>query len=992
MYLNCRTWYSLRYGTISPIILVDEATKRGITTLVITDINNSTAFLEVLKAAVGKPLKLIAGIEFQDAQNRTLYIGIAQNRVGFQHLNSFLSTHLIEQTPLPLRAPQLPNVYFVYPAARITKPELLFPWEFIGISPLKVNQLAFGKLRHHPKKLLFCHTLTMVSETDYDIHINLRAVAGNTLLSKLQAADVAAKTEVFLTTEQINYARERFPEIAKQTDALLYQCSFDFDFKATKNKKLFSASAADDLQLLTKLAYDGFNYRFAPTDKIAAQRLEKELKIIGEMGFVAYFLIAWDIVRYSMSRGFYHVGRGSGANSLVAYCLKITDVNPIELNLYFERFLNPKRTTPPDFDIDFSWDQRDDVFDYIFKRYGQQHTALLGTVNTFSDRSIIREIGKAHGLPKSEIDRIIDSPADKLNFNKVVAEVFAVYERLQNFPNLLSIHAGGVLISEEPITNFCSMHLPPKGFQTIQFDMYTAEDVGLDKFDILSQRGIGHIKDAVRIIKENRKQDIDIHAIQQFKDDEWIPHLLSGGRTIGCFYVESPAMRQLLGKLHCKDYLTLVAASSIIRPGVSSSGMMREFILRHHAPQSFQYLHPVMEEQLGETYGVMVYQEDVLKVCHHYAGMDLGDADVLRRAMSGKYRSAKAFAEIQDNFFNGAKALGRPETTTEEVWRQISSFGGYSFCKAHSASFAVESYQSLYLKAYFPLEFMVGVINNFGGFYKTWLYVHEAKMSGGVIHPPHANYSELLTRLYGIDLFLGLIHIKGLEKHWMETIPAERLQNGEYRSLFDFVNRLKIPLEQLTILIQVGALRFTDQTKKDMLRQAPLLYAPQRKEQMGLPQLFATPNKQFTLPGAADSPVEDAFDELNLLGFPVSLGMFDLLHPQYQKPSIVAQEQLQFVGKQVQIVGQLVTYKTIRTRKGLPMVFGTLIDREGNFFDTTHFPDSLEKYQFKGEGLYYIEGRMIEEFGVPSIEVQYLERLPLRIDPRFEDVRMRLAG
>jgi DNA polymerase III alpha subunit len=265
-------------------------------------------------------------------------------------------------------------------------------------------------------------------------------------------------------------------------------------------------------------------------------------------------------------------------------------------------------------------------------------------------------------------------------------------------------------------------------------------------------------------------------------------------------------------------------------------------------------------------------------------------------------------------------------------------------------------------------------------------------MSGGIVHPPHANHSELLTRLYGIDLFLGFIHVKGLEKHWMQAIPEERLQNGAYCSLFDFVSRLKIPLEQLNILIQVGALRFTEQTKKDMLRQAPLLYAPQRKEQMGLPQLFVTPNKQFTLPGAADSPIEDAFDELNLLGFPVSLTMFDLLHPQYQRQSIVAQEQLQFVGKRVAIVGQLVTYKTIRTRKGLPMVFGTLIDREGNFFDTTHFPESLQKYQFKGEGLYYIEGKMIEEFGVPSIEVHYLERLPFRTDPRFEDIRMRLAG
>ncbi|MEO5890114.1 MAG: hypothetical protein ABIQ31_07670 [Ferruginibacter sp.] len=444
------------------------------------------------------------------------------------------------------------------------------------------------------------------------------------------------------------------------------------------------------------------------------------------MDFCAYFLITWDIIRYSMGRGYYHVGRGSGANSTVAYCLRITDVDPLELDLYFERFLNSQRTSPPDFDIDFSWDQREDVQDYIFKRYGTQYTALLGTMTTFKDRSIIREIGKVMGLPKNEIDGFTNPVLQSVNRdNPTFKKIMAIYRLMSDMPNQRSIHAGGVLISEEPITYYTALDLPPKGMPTVQWDMYEAEQIGLDKYDILSQRGIGHIKETVRLVEQNHNRRIDVHDVKAFMKDLVINQRLKSGNTIGCFYIESPAMRQLLTKLVCDSYLVLVAASSIIRPGVASSGMMGSYIKFHHEPDQVVYLHPVMKEQLRETYGIMVYQEDVLKICIHFAGMDGTDADILRRGMSGKYRSKTEFDRLVEHFFEGAKKLDRLEEVVTEVWRQVSSFAGYSFSKAHSASFAVESYQSLFLKTYYPREFMVGVLNNYGGFYSRWLYVHE---------------------------------------------------------------------------------------------------------------------------------------------------------------------------------------------------------------------------------------------------------------------------
>jgi len=326
---------------------------------------------------------------------------------------------------------------------------------------------------------------------------------------------------------------------------------------------------------------------------------------------------------------------------LAAYCLQITDVDPIELDLYFERFLNPKRSSPPDFDLDFSWKERDEVLEYIFKKHGQKYTALLGTFSTFKDSSIIRELGKVYGLPKAEIDEISAGRKTSKVGNELIEKIFSIGKKLENFPSHRSIHAGGVLISQQEITNYSAIDLPPKGFPTVQWDMYSAEDIGFEKFDILSQRGIGHIKEAAEIIKKNRGLDIDVHQVEKFKHDVLVKQNLYDGNTIGCFYIESPAMRGLLKKLKCNDYLTLVAASSIIRPGVAKSGMMKQYVKNFHQQENINYLHPVMENLLKETYGVMVYQEDVLKVCHHFAGLDLADADVLRRAMSGKFRSKK---------------------------------------------------------------------------------------------------------------------------------------------------------------------------------------------------------------------------------------------------------------------------------------------------------------------------------------------------------------
>lgn len=977
MLFNVHSYYSLRYGVFSIGQLVDGLIARGYDTAVLTDINNTTGSLEFIKACQSKGLNGLAGVEFRNG-DRLLYIGIARNAEGFKEMNELLTACNRCKAPLPERAPDFQHVLVVYPFERGVQLNLK-DYEYIGIRHLHLNKvrLNYAKLK---SKMLLWQPVSFVTAEQYRLHRQLRAIDHNLLISQLTEGMYADPFEVFPEKARLLEKYRDFPFIIEQTEQVLSDCRFDFDFTLHRNKKTFTGNRYDDRQLLQKYAEDGLLRRYGKHDNTARQRLVRELEVIDKLHFSAYFLITDDICRYARSRSFYYVGRGSGANSIVAYCLGITNVDPIALNLYFERFLNPKRQSPPDFDLDFGWTERDEMYDYIFHRYQSGHTALMGAMGTFRSRSIIRELGKVYGLPKGEIDRLVHEPQNMLNKNEITNMILSVYDLMEDFPNQRTIHASGVIISEAPITSYCALDYPPKGLPTMQFDMYTAENIGFEKFDILSQRGIGHIKDCVEIIKLNTGEAIDVHRPQEFIKDPKINENLRNHHTIGCFYIESPAMRQLIAKLECDNYLTLVAASSIIRPGVASSGMMKAYIERHHAPEQVEYLHPVFREQLEDTYGVMVYQEDVMKVGHHFGGLDLADADVLRRMMSGKYRNKNHLLEIEEKFFGHCAAKGYPEDISREVWRQMESFAGYSFNKAHSASFAIESYQSLYLKTYYPIEFMVAVLNNYGGFYTRKTYVNEAKKAGGQIHLPCVNNSGIRTTLHGSDIYLGFDCLHNVESHIAEAIPIERSQNGPYTGLHNFILRTGISLEQLIILVRLGAFRFTGLAKKPLLWEAHLLLG-QNSRRTATPLFNDGNSKPLALPKFETSVLEDIYDEIELMGFPVSASMFDLAQTSYRGEA-VANNLASFAGKTVKMVGDFVCDKHVPTKNGKHMKFGTWLDVKGDFFDTTHFPQSLNAYPLNGAGVYLIMGKVVLEFGYPSIEVQKLAKLPLKPDPR----------
>ena len=982
MYLNCHSFYSLRYGTIPVEGLVEEGIRCSADYLALTDINCTTGVFDFVNSCRNAGIKPIVGVEFRK-EDRLLFIGFAKNQDGFRELNELLTRTNLGEMPMPLQSPSFREVFVIYPTDNI--PDILQKHEFIGIRSADLKRYK-NPLFRRTDKLVCLHSVTYRDAHEYELHHLLRCTDHNILLSQLKGNQAAGNNEVMIPKDTLMNIYKGYPEIIKNTEKLADQCEFPFNFEAPKNKRCFTGSHYEDRMLLETLALEGFKDRYAPKDKVAKARLYEELEVIHKLQFGCYFLTTWDIVRHSLNNGYYHVGRGSGANSLIAYCLKITEVDPIELNLYFSRFLNTKRTSPPDFDIDWSWKDRDDIIAYIFKRFGRDYTGFCGTITDFKFRSVVRELGKVYGLAKNELDYLSRTPYELMEKHDITRKIGHFGKMLEGFPNQYSMHSCGIFISEEPIASYSAMNAYQKGVPTCEIDMYIAESIHLEKLDILSQRGLGHIKDAVEMVKENRGEDIDISNTKAFKKDPECNKMLEEGRTLGCFYIESPAMRGLLRRLKCNNYETLVAASSIIRPGVAQSGMMREYVERHRDPSRIKYFHKVFEEQLSDTYGVMVYQEDVIKIAHHFAKMGLDEADVLRRGMSGKSRSKQEIERIKSLYFENCKKLGYPDELTNEVYRQISSFAGYSFCKSHSASYAVESYQSLYLKAHYPLEFITGVINNNGGFYRPEVYINEARMLGATIEPPNANQSECLTSLKGDTIYLGLNQVIHLSRQMKELIPDERQRNGLYTHITNFLERTKITYDDVTYLIYVGAFRDFDIPKGMLLIEAKKYFNHENKQKPGDP-LFQIEVKSSSFPVMEIDPIEDAFDEMEGLGYLVSILPFDLLKTSY-RGDVLVKDLLNYVNKEVKMLGYLVSIKDVPIQKKdgkVKMNFGTWIDVQGGYFDTTHFPLTLKKYPFRGLGCYLLLGKVVVDHDFPSVEIKKMERLPMVPDPRYSE-------
>ncbi len=692
--------------------------------------------------------------------------------------------------------------------------------------------------------------------------------------------------------------------------------------------------------------------RSSPTSPISA-RLRHELNIIRELGLCEYFLVVWDIVEEARERGIRCAGRGSAADSMVSYVLDITPVDPLAARLLFERFLNPERREMPDIDIDFDSRRRDEMIEYVAKRYGPEHTGMVATINTYNARSAIREVGKALGVPEQLVDRLCSLmpyiPAGRIRdaianlpelrgsgFDAAaLEELLDICEAIDGFPRHLSVHLGGVVISRDPITNFTPLEVSAKGVIVCQFDKDDIEALGLVKMDMLGLRNLAAIEEALHIIRETRGQAPDLNRISL--DDKKTYELMRSARTVGVFQLESPGMRGLLSGLRPTRFDDIIANISLFRPGPMQADMIGPFLARRHGKEPTTYLHPSLKPALEETYGVILYQEQVLEVASALAGFTLGQADSLRRAMTHD-RSAEEMGKIRDTFLDGCRKRGIGKATAEEAFRRLSAFAAYGFCKAHAASFAIIAYETAYLKAHYPAEFLAGILSNQPmGFYPPEVIVNEAKHFGVEVRPVDINKSRDRYWVEEGAIRVGLAQVYGLSAAGLKAIIAAREDGGPFRSLRDFCARTNLARPMVESLIKAGAFDSLGQ-RRELLWQLTEITVTgarhrDRNDRLGgqLPLLADNPGGHggICLPLATER--ERAASELAMTGISVTRHPLDFARERLRKMGVLNRSQLDSLpdGRHVRVAGIVIARQRPPIKSGQTVVFITLEDETG---------------------------------------------------------------
>jgi DNA-directed DNA polymerase III PolC len=893
IHLHCHSHYSLLCGASSPQDLVRRAAELGMPALALTDLNAMHGMIDFQKTCREAGLRPIHGVELTDdrpagngpvrlvpaslAPGRRRAVLLARDASGFAALCRLTTLRqvrpdfrLARELPPFLHAEgggvfcltdseELLDAISAAAGAGNGRRSDLMAWTGGSLRVLLTTAGGeAGPLLRRLRRLAAwaeTHGVPVVAggdvyaATPQDLPRQrlLSAIRTRTTTHTVRPEACAPRGSHLRSAAEMQELLGEFPAAGRESEAVAEACRFQHRLGQWRYPAFPLPRGETAESYLWKLCFDGLQRRYRRVGSAAMSRLQAEIAAVEKLGFAGYFLIVWDIVRYAAAQGMPSLGRGSAANSLISYLLGITHVDPLQHDLYFQRFLNPERLSPPDIDLDFGWKDRDQVLDYVYEKYGRDNTAMICNINRFCSRSAFREVAKAAGYGDHEVGRISKRlprhtlgdpeqararvpeattlPLDSEPYRSLLA----VARGLDHFPRHLGVHAGGVVIGQEPLTNLFPLQWARKGILISQLDMYAVEELGLVKIDLLAQRGLAVVADAARAVREHHGFAVDPTRLPD--DDPATQRLMREGETLGCFYVESPGMRALLRKLKADTFSVVVAASSVIRPGPSDSGMARSFVLRHLGQEEPALLHPKLTF-LKETYGVMIYQEDVMRTLSAIAGMSLAEADLMRRAMSFKGDPAD-FLALKDRFFAGARETGALDEVGEEaiveIWRQVSSFAGYAFCKAHSASYAVLSFQAAWLKAHHPAEFMAAVLSNGGGYYSTSAYLEEARRLGLEIRLPDVNRSE--ADYTGRDgwVRIGLQQVHGLSRRSIAQLREARRCDGAFVSLGDLLERVSALHEnELENLIRCGACDGFELTRPELLWRHALLRKERR--------------------------------------------------------------------------------------------------------------------------------------------------------------------
>lgn len=995
--LTLRSHYSLMWGTAPPMQLCQYAKKLGYQKIALTDTNNLYGMWPFISACKALGMTPIIGAEVTDPHQPHRAICLVKDRQGYQNLTQLL-TRRHRDPGFSLRDCLAD---FGKGLVILTQsPELLTFWHEQGVdlgaalprNPLSRSHLLCRTARALRIPLVATPGNFFLTPGGSQLHALLRAIDKNTCLSRLAASDMAPAA-AFLAPP--DHYRQRFallPEAIENTRMLAEKLIFQGPDFGIVMPKFLGKSDRQASVLLREKTFAGAITRYGqPLPGKVISRIEYELAIIAQKKFCGYFLVVQQIVQQATRI----CGRGSGAASIVAYCLKITNVCPVKYNLYFERFLNPGRMDPPDIDVDFAWDERDGILNWVLSEF-KGHAAMVSSHILFQPRMAVREVAKVYGLPEQEIkslsrrmsgfwqlneaapahgpargllERIQKKPEFKgMDFPHPWPEIMTRAQALINTPRYLSVHPGGIVITPDPIDTYVPVETAPKGIPLIQWEKEGAEAAGLVKIDLLGNRSLGVIRDCIHTIESAIGGFADF-SNRDPEDDPDTRQQVAQGNTMGCFYIESPAMRLLQKKSKRGDFPHVVIHSSIIRPAANE--FIADYLKRLHTGE-WKPIHPILEGVLEETFGIMVFQEDVSRVAVHLAGFSHAKADGLRKIMS-KMDKTRELADFYTRFGEGAAARGVAKADIQRVWDMILSFSGYSFCKPHSASYARVSFQAAYLKTHYPAEFMAAVISNQGGFYSTFAYVSEARRMGVKIFGPDILESQIRWTGKSFQLRVGFMAIKHLTAATMARIMAER-NRSLFTGLENFLNRVSPREDEVLSLVHSGCLdRFRKNETRSGLVWAFLAWQKDRNLHNQAPTLFGGSQNPIPIPQLPlDHPRERLRREFSVLGFLCDCHPIVLFSSAIQRENTLKAIDLpQYVGKRVGFAGWLITGKVVNTKQGDPMKFLTFEDETG-IIETVFFPGAYARFCHcldYGKP-YFLFGKIESDWGAITLTVE----------------------
>jgi len=1021
IHLHVHSQYSLLDGAIRFEEAFDLAKRYGMKAMALTDHGNMFGAIEFYQLAIKHGIKPIVGCEIYVSPGSRLEKKMGERGEGNYHLTLLAKNEMGYFNLLKLVS--LGHLEGFYYKPRVDK-ELLSRYQggLIALSGCMKGEVAVHANRGEMKKAIqvaedyrkifegrrffieiqnngvenqlqvnerlleIGHQLSLPAVATNDCHyLNRKDAKAQEVLLCIQTGKTlqdndrmrfASDEFYFKSPQEMAALFQNTPEAIVHTMEIAEACNLEMRFDEKHIPRIAVPSGETAEGYLEKLARQGLDRRLSRYERESdfkdrashyKLRLEEELKVIKSMGYPGYFLIVYDFIHYAKSHKIpVGPGRGSAAGSLVAYALNITDLDPIEYGLIFERFLNPgRKSSMPDVDVDFCMEGRDGVIQYVSEKYGKENVAQIITFGKMQAKAVVRDVGRVLGIPYAEVDRIAKMIPNKIDItleqavhqeaglreaiarDTRIASLFEIARSLEGLARHASTHAAGVVIANKPLMEYLPLQRGQNGEVMTQYAMKQVEAIGLVKFDFLGLKTLTVVDQTIQMIEKNRHVKLGLSEIPL--DDPEVYALLGAGSNLGIFQLESSGMRDLLIKLKPQRFKDIIALVALYRPGPLDSGMVGEFIKRKHGQESIRYEHPALEEILNDTYGVIVYQEQVMRIASAMANFSLEDADNLRRAMSKK--DALEMERQKEKFLEGAKKNRISAKKAEKIFEQMETFGRYGFNKSHSAAYALLAYQTAYLKTYYPIEFMAALLTSEAqNAEKIVRYISECREMGIAILPPDVNESFNHFAVSGNQIRFGLTAVKNVGGAAIDAIMTEREGKGRFQSLSDFCNRVdlrKVNRRVIESLIKCGAFDFSKAYRSQMLTALGDLLeqsqSAQRKK--GEPQLsmLLDESRDFK----EEYPDVDEFPENQLVAFEKeTIGFYISRHPlsRYQEEikkhteiDISGLTRLQN-GTEVRICGLVNTLKEIVTKKGDRMAFLTLEDMKG-FVEIILFPE-----------------------------------------------------